>query len=345
MLTPVDLTNKIFKGGIGYDKKDVEAFMVELSTDYRELYSANIELKDKIATLNESLQHYRSVEDSMTKAMTLSEKTAEEIVAAAHDKARQIQIEAELKAEALLKETKDELQKTKDDIYRLQQQHAAFKLQFTQVLEAQKILMEDEMPDIDLGASFEPSAGMFGSFSGGNAGSDTGFSGGLGGGLGSGTYVGSNDSGRERANQEPAFDRGSLNMDPFADAANGGGRFSRQTGGAYTGANKKKSTTSQSAPNIKPTKASNTTTSSKVEPEEKQIQDEPTTQTVSREEVLAALKAAEENAKPTYSGEVENRVNEYTMLESKDNETEGFNFIVDDEEDIDIPTIFNQNLG
>jgi len=70
MLTPVDLTNKIFKGGIGYDKKDVEAFMVELSTDYRELYSANIELKDKIATLNESLQHYRSVEDSMTKAMT-----------------------------------------------------------------------------------------------------------------------------------------------------------------------------------------------------------------------------------------------------------------------------------
>ena len=27
MLTPVDLQNKVFKGGIGFDKKDVESFM------------------------------------------------------------------------------------------------------------------------------------------------------------------------------------------------------------------------------------------------------------------------------------------------------------------------------
>lgn len=97
MLTPVDVQNKVFKGGIGFDKKDVEYFIKEVAADYEKLYRSNVELKDKVSTLNESLQHYRSIEDSMQKAMTLSEKTAEETVNAANEKGRQLIIEAEKK--------------------------------------------------------------------------------------------------------------------------------------------------------------------------------------------------------------------------------------------------------
>ena len=74
MLTPVDIQNKNFKGGIGFDKKDVEAFMNEISSDYSMLYRSNVELKDKVNTLNESLQHYKTIEDSIHKALTISEK-------------------------------------------------------------------------------------------------------------------------------------------------------------------------------------------------------------------------------------------------------------------------------
>lgn len=241
MLTPVDVQNKVFKGGIGFDKKDVESFMSELASDYGMLYRSNVELKDKVATLDESLQHYRSIEESMQKALTLSEKTAEETIIAANDKARQINTEAEKKAEALLADAKAELQETKDEIFRLQQQQAKFKEQFTKVLEGQLKMMDGEIIDIDLGPGFEPSQNYdsgFGNYSGGGLGSE----GGLGGG-----YVGSNsfDDGRERTNQDPAINRGSLNMDPFADAMNGGGRFSRQTGGAYTGNSNKKKTASK----------------------------------------------------------------------------------------------------
>lgn len=250
MLTPVDVQNKVFKGGIGYDKKDVETFMSELASDYGELYRSSVELKDKVATLDESLQHYRSIEESMQKALTLSEKTAEETVNAANDKARQINTEAEKKAEAILEDAKAELQETKDEIYRLQQQHATFKEQFSKILEAQLKLMDGEIIDIDLG-EFEPSqahgGGGFGSFSGGGFGGEGGL-----GGLGSGGgYTGASSEGRERTNQEPAFDRGSsLNMDPFADAMNGGGRFSKQTGGAYnsgSSSSKKKATSNNDA--------------------------------------------------------------------------------------------------
>lgn len=249
MLTPVDVQNKVFKGGIGYDKKDVETFMNELASDYSELYRSSVELKDKVATLDESLQHYRSIEESMQKALTLSEKTAEETVNAANDKARQINTEAEKKAEAILEDAKAELQETKEEIYRLQQQHATFKEQFSKILDAQLKLMDGEVIDIDLGV-FTPSqnyGGGFGNYSGGGLGSEGGL-GGLGDG---GGYTGASPEGRERTNQEPAFDRGtSLNMDPFADAMNGGGRFSRQTGGAYNGngsGNKKKAAANNNA--------------------------------------------------------------------------------------------------
>jgi cell division septum initiation protein DivIVA len=250
MLTPVDVQNKVFKGGIGFDKKDVETFMKDLSSDYEQLYRSNVELKDKVATLTESLQHYRSTEDSMQKALTLSEKTAEETIIAANDKARQINNEATKKAESILADAKQELIETKDEIHRLQQLHAKFKAQYTKILQGQLQLIENKVVDIDLGEGYE--MGNFEDFGHGFGEGGLG-GGGLGGGLGSlgegGGYTGASsfDDRFERTNQEPAFNHSSLNTDPFSDAANGGGRFSKQTGKGFTGSssNKKKSSSSE----------------------------------------------------------------------------------------------------
>ncbi len=374
MLTPVDLQNKVFKGGIGFDKKDVESFMHGLSSDYEQLYRSNVELTDKVATLNESLQHYKSVEDSMQKALTLSEKTAEETINAANDKARLLTTEAEKKAENILADAKQELEDTKNEIFRLQQQQKKFKEQFTHVLESQLKMMDGEMIDIDLGDDFQPAASYdsgFGNFSGGGLGSE----GGLGGGLGGG-YVGSGNSSFERTNQEPAFDRGSLNMDPFADAANGGGRFSRQTGGSYNGSKKKAATTrsdsGKSSLNMKkenpearrvkrtPVQQAETplkeatihTSNSTPVTQEPQVMPEfvnsqATTNSAKEPETSASrttqasftkqnTSVSHPTDEPTVSGEVEEKVNESTMLDSEDNYNTGFDFV----EEADTSNVF-----
>lgn len=382
MLTPVDVQNKVFKGGIGFDKKDVETFMHELSSDYEQLYRSNVELKDKVATLNESLQHYKSVEDSMQKALTLSEKTAEETVNAANDKARLITTEAEKKAESIVEDARQELIDTKNEIFRLQQQQKKFKEQFTHVLESQLKMMDGEMIDIDLGDDFEPTGfgnSGFGNFSGGGLGSE----GGLGSGLGGG-YTGSNGGGFERTNQDPAYDRGTLNMDPFADAMNGGGRFSRQTGGSYNGnQSKKKSATAktdnvksglnmkQEKPNahrmkrtpVQPTPVASepasapvqekttlhTAQTTPVQPTATQTATpkpsvtpkaapEPVVPTAEKEPVFHTATVSNE---PTYtdtsyeetsvSGEVEDKLNESNMLDSEDNYSDGFDFVEESE--------------
>lgn len=223
MLTPEDVRNKSFKGGIGFDKRDVENYMLTLSEDYETLYRSNVELKDKVTTLNQSLSHYRSMEDSIQKSMTLSEKTAEETVSAAKDQARQITGEASRKAESIVADAKEELQNLKEEIARLTDQFALFKKQYRHILDMQIQSLNGEIIDIDLGDFERPKKNQTEA-----AGSEEGGLGGLGGG-----YVGSNSSGGnyDRPNQEPAFNRGSLNMDPFAEAEKGG-RFSvHSTGG------------------------------------------------------------------------------------------------------------------
>lgn len=356
MLTPVDIQNKEFKGGIGFDKKEVEMFISQVSADYEILYRSNVELKDKVATLNESLQHYRAIEESMQKALTLSEKTAEETVNAANDKARVLSVEAEKKAEAIVMEAKEELLSIKNEIYHLQQQQAKFKKQFQNVLETQLKILDGEMIDIDLGADFEPPYQERNFYSGSSYSGE--------GGLGSlgGGYTGSNMGGFERTNQDPMFDRGSLNMDPFADAMNGGGRFSRQTGKGYiSNSDKRKKTASSSSLNMKeapskPTPSRNAYARTAPSPVEEPanaapkkmaepVNEAPKTaqkpifhapkqeapETVNR---TASPRPAASNAtRQTYSGEVENKVKESTMLDSEDNYSEGFDFVSEDSND------------
>lgn len=381
MLTPVDVQNKVYKGGIGYDKKEVDIFMSMIANDYSELYRSNVELKDKITTLSESLQHYRSTEDSMQKALTISEKTAEETVNAAQDKARQITLEAEKKAEALIADAKEELANTKEEINRLKQLHNNYKQQCIAVLQSQLKLMNTDLADIDLGDDFVGgtySESGFGNMSSGNSNSDSPL-----GGLDSAySGGGSSDSRFERTNQEPTINRTSLGTDPFAEAANGG-RFSRQTGKSFNGGkskntDKSKTTTTlnvkgvnksantkvkknfaairNAAANydsaeetaVKDTSIKESVESKKADTtwiseatEEKPVApatEMPTTET-NEIKTETTPEVAVSNEETAYSGEVENKVNEATMLDSEDNYLSEFDFVVDDDDMDDIPVI------
>ena len=70
MLTPVDIQQKRFKTGIGFDKKDVSAFFDEVSRSYGELYKSNAELKEKVITLTDQVQHYKIKEEDLEQLAT-----------------------------------------------------------------------------------------------------------------------------------------------------------------------------------------------------------------------------------------------------------------------------------
>lgn len=100
MLTPLDIENKTFSKQImsGYSVEEVQSFMDELLRDYEKLYKENIEYKDKIDMLNQGIQHYKSIEDTLQNALVVAQGTAETVKQTAKAEADNIIKEAEINA-------------------------------------------------------------------------------------------------------------------------------------------------------------------------------------------------------------------------------------------------------
>lgn len=144
MITPVELQSKNFKSGIGYDKKDVDNFVSELQKNYETMYKENMELNDKINTLNEGINYYKSIEKTLQKALLLAEQAAEDTKEAARKQAKAIEEEASGKASLLISESYKEVLHLKQQTIKLVQQYEAYKTQFKHLAAAQAEMLESE---------------------------------------------------------------------------------------------------------------------------------------------------------------------------------------------------------
>lgn len=151
MLTPVEIQNRAFKsGGLGYDKKDVDNFMKEIVDSYEMLYREKMELNDKMNVLNERLQYYKTIEKTMQKALILAEKTADETKATAQNNARQIENEAATRAQIMISDANNNLEKVHQQTIQLVQQYEAYKIQFKNLAAAQIELLESDSFQINI---------------------------------------------------------------------------------------------------------------------------------------------------------------------------------------------------
>ena len=96
MITPLELEKNEFKKTLGgYSRKSVDSFFSKVNEDYEKLYKENIELKDRIALLNEGIGQYKAMEDVLKNSMIAAQNAAEEIKRNAQEKAENILQEAE----------------------------------------------------------------------------------------------------------------------------------------------------------------------------------------------------------------------------------------------------------
>ena len=158
MLTPTDIENKIFKKTKfnGYDINDVEDYLEKIIVDYEKLYKENVEMKDKIDNLQESVAYYKSIEVGIDQTMGNAQTEAENIKEEALNLADKIKKEA-MKEVAEIRKNEEEkvaiqLEGLKKDIMAKEieleekkKQLQIYKVKTIAMLEAQiKILNEDE---------------------------------------------------------------------------------------------------------------------------------------------------------------------------------------------------------
>jgi cell division initiation protein len=151
MITPIEIQSKTFKsGGLGYDKKDVDAFLREVLLSYEQIYRENMEMKDKISVLTEGIQYYKTIEKTLQKALVLAEKTAEDTKAQAVVTAKNIENEATTRAQIIVADAKNELEHIHAQTIGLLQQYEKYKLQFKNLAAAQIELLQSDCFDISI---------------------------------------------------------------------------------------------------------------------------------------------------------------------------------------------------
>lgn len=142
MLKPIEIQAKTFKTGRGYKKEEVDEFILQVGKDYEELYKETTELKDKINSLNEGLQYYKSMESTLQKALVLAEKTSSETTENAEKKAEEIEAEAKQKADQMLEDAKMEIGKIVLQKNALMEEYQTFRMRFKKLALTQLEAME-----------------------------------------------------------------------------------------------------------------------------------------------------------------------------------------------------------
>ena len=127
-MKPIDIEMKEFKRARfgGYNADDVNEFLDEVIRAFEETLRENINLQNIIASLNENLSYYKTMEITLQNTMILAEKTAEETKCLAHEKADQIIAEGTFKAEQTVEKARQEVYSLNQKIDELQNQYQVY---------------------------------------------------------------------------------------------------------------------------------------------------------------------------------------------------------------------------
>lgn len=144
MITPVDIQNREFPRKMsGYDRTAVDEFMVDVAEDYEKLYRENIDLKDKVANINDSLRKYIAMEEAMQNTLMFAQNTADDVKKSATEKAELMIKEAELKAKELVAQAQAEVLAQERKLEELKSEIQIYKTKFDSLVASQKAVMDD----------------------------------------------------------------------------------------------------------------------------------------------------------------------------------------------------------
>ena len=145
MITPLDIENKKFSKQMmnGYSVEEVDDFLDDLTVDYTKIYKENSEQKTQIEELSKSLEHYKTIEETLQNTLVMAQKTAEEVKNVAKQQADQILNEARGNAQTQVKELENEILNKKKEMDDIKKQFDIYKAKMESLLISQLELLKD----------------------------------------------------------------------------------------------------------------------------------------------------------------------------------------------------------
>ncbi len=145
MITPLDIENKKFSKQMmnGYSVEEVDDFLDDLTVDYTKNYKEATELKEKVAELNKSLEHYKTIEETLQSTLVMAQTTAEDVKEVAKQQAEQIIQEARGTAQKQIADLDNEILSRKKELEDIKKQFDLYKAKMESLLIAQLELLKD----------------------------------------------------------------------------------------------------------------------------------------------------------------------------------------------------------
>ena len=118
MITPLDIENKKFNKQMmnGYNVDEVDEFLDQIMQDYETNYKELATMTAKVDELNNDLNHYKTIENTLQNTLVMAQSTAEEVKSVAKQQADQIVSEAQKEAENILRNSKENTVKALNEI-------------------------------------------------------------------------------------------------------------------------------------------------------------------------------------------------------------------------------------
>ncbi|WP_019533089.1 DivIVA domain-containing protein [Paenibacillus ginsengihumi] len=144
-LTPLDIHNKEFSRSFrGYDEDQVNEFLDQVIKDYEALIRENKELQSQLAAIQERLDHFANIEETLSKTIIIAQEAADEVRNNSKKEAQLIIKEAEKNADRIINDSLAKSRKIALEIEELKKQASIYRTRFRTLIEAQLELLSKE---------------------------------------------------------------------------------------------------------------------------------------------------------------------------------------------------------
>ena len=149
-LTPMDIHNKEFARKFrGYQEDEVDEFLDAIVDEFEKLHKENIDLKDKVHALEDQVNQYKTIEQTLKDTLVTAQKTADEVTALAQQKAGMIQKDAEEQAHHVVESANDQVIEIRKEYQEAQKQMKLFQSKYRSLLETQIELISSDVAAAD----------------------------------------------------------------------------------------------------------------------------------------------------------------------------------------------------
>jgi cell division initiation protein len=129
--------------GSGYDKLEVNSFVNEVTREYENMLNKLKQKDEQLRVMKEQLEHYKSLETTLNKAVLVAEDSSNIIKKVAHDEAKLIVEEAKKNASHIINDALIEAEKTELEADRLRRSLKIYKARIKSTIEEQLTIVDD----------------------------------------------------------------------------------------------------------------------------------------------------------------------------------------------------------